>query len=106
MSQPPTVALIISTFEQPDYLRRVLDAVSRQSRLPEELLLADDGSGDETKEVFFQWSSRQPFSGRHVWQQHDGFRKAHVLNRAVAAANSSYLVFLDGDMVPRGTEVF
>ena len=100
MSQPPTVALIVSTFEQPDYLRRVLDAVSRQSRLPQEILLADDGSGEETKEVFSRWSAQQPFASRHIWQAHDGFRKAHILNRAVAAASSTYLIFLDGDMVP------
>jgi len=100
MSQPPTVALIISTYEQPDYLQRVLDAVSRQSRLPQEILLADDGSGEETKNVFSRWSVQQPFVSRHIWQAHDGFRKAHILNRAVAAASSTYLVFLDGDMVP------
>lgn len=100
MSQPPTVALIVSTFEQPDYLRRVLDAVSRQSRLPQEILLADDGSGEETKEVFSRWSAQQPFASRHIWQAHDGFRKAHILNRAVAATSATYLVFLDGDMVP------
>ena len=100
MSPPPTVALIISAFDQPDYLRRVLDAVSCQSRPPQEMLLADDGSGDETKEIFSRWSAQQTFACRHIWQAHDGFRKAHILNRAVAAASSAYLVFLDGDMVP------
>ena len=100
MSQPPTVALIVSTYDQPDYLRRVLVAVSRQGRLPQEMLLADDGSGDETKEVFSRWSAQQTFASRHLWQAHAGFRKAHILNRAVAAAQSEYLVFLDGDMVP------
>lgn len=100
MSQPPTVALIVTTHEQPDFLRRVLNAVSRQSRLPQEMLLADDGSGDETREIFLRWAARQPFPGRHVWQAHDGFRKAHMLNRAVAATKMDYLIFLDGDMVP------
>jgi glycosyltransferase involved in cell wall biosynthesis len=100
MNQPRTASLIVSTFDQPEYLRRVLDAVSRQSRLPQEMLLADDGSGDETREKFSRWSARQTFASRHIWQAHDGFRKAHILNRAVAAANSAYLVFLDGDMVP------
>ena len=100
MNPPATVALIVSTFDQPDYLRRVLEAVSRQSRPPQEMLLADDGSGDETQGIFSPWAARQPFSSRHIWQAHEGFRKAQILNRAVAAANSSYLVFLDGDMVP------
>jgi glycosyltransferase involved in cell wall biosynthesis len=100
MSKPPTVSLIVSTFDQPDYLRRVLDAVSRQSRLPQEMLLADDGSGDETREIFLRWSVQQPLLGKHIWQAHNGFRKAHILNRAVAAATTDYLIFLDGDMVP------
>lgn len=100
MSQPPTVALIVSTFDQPDYLRRVLDAVNRQSRLPQEMLLADDGSGDETREIFSRWSAQQTLTCRHIWQAHAGFRKAHILNRAVAVAKADYLVFLDGDMVP------
>lgn len=100
MSKPPTVSLIVSTFDQPEYLRRVLEAVSRQSRRPQEILLADDGSEDETREIFMRWSAQQPFPGRHFWQAHDGFRKAHILNRAVAAANTDYLIFLDGDMVP------
>ena len=101
MSAPPTVALIVSTFEQPDYLRRVLNAISSQSRLPSEMFLADDGSGAETKEVFSRWSAEQKFTTCHIWQAHEGFRKAHILNRAVAAAQSAYLVFLDGDMVPQ-----
>ena len=100
MNKLPPVSLIVSTFDQPGYLRRVLEAVGRQSRLPQEILLADDGSGDETREIFMRWSAQQPFPGRHFWQAHNGFRKAHILNRAAAAANSDYLVFLDGDMVP------
>ena len=61
MSQLPTVSLIVSTFDQPEYLHRVLDAVGRQSRLPQEMLLADDGSGNETREFFLRWSAQRPF---------------------------------------------
>jgi len=100
MSQPATVSLIVSTFDQPDYLRRVLAAVSRQSRRPQAMLLADDGSGKETREVFSSWAAQQSFACRHLWQAHTGFRKAHILNQAVAEADTEYLVFLDGDMVP------
>jgi glycosyltransferase involved in cell wall biosynthesis len=100
MSLPPTVSLIVSTFDQPEHLRRVLDAVGRQSRPPREMLLADDGSGGETRDIFSRWAAAQTFSARHLWQPHDGFRKAQILNRAAAAAQTDYLVFLDGDMVP------
>jgi glycosyltransferase involved in cell wall biosynthesis len=100
MSRPPKVSLIVSTFDQPEYLRRVLDAVSRQSRLPQEMLLADDGSENETRDFFLRWSARQLFPCQHFWQAHEGFRKAHILNHAAAAAKSNYLIFFDGDMVP------
>ena len=48
----PTIALIVNTYNQPDYLARVLAAVSNQAQLPDEVLLADDGSGPETGRGF------------------------------------------------------
>ncbi|HXR48094.1 MAG TPA: glycosyltransferase family 2 protein [Candidatus Limnocylindrales bacterium] len=100
MGETITLALIINTFNQPDYLSRVLRAVSRQSVSLEEVLLADDGSADETKAVFDQWRAAQKFSCEHAWQEHQGFRRARVLNQAIALAHSEYLVFLDGDTIP------
>ena len=100
MGETITLALIINTFNQPDYLSRVLRAVSRQSALPEEVVLADDGSADETKTVFEQWRLAQKFRCEHAWQEHQGFRRARVLNQAIARAHSEYLVFLDGDTIP------
>ena len=100
MGETITLALIINTFNQPDYLSRVLQAVSRQSVLPEEVVLADDGSAHETKAVFEQWRAAQKFRCEHAWQEHQGFRRARVLNRAIALAHSEYLFFLDGDTIP------
>jgi glycosyltransferase involved in cell wall biosynthesis len=94
------IALIINTFEQPDYLARVLAAVSRQSAPPDEVLLADDGSGPATNELFSDWSVRQKFRAAHFWQPHEDFRRARILNQAIASAKGDYLVFLDGDTVP------
>jgi glycosyltransferase involved in cell wall biosynthesis len=94
------LTLVINTFNQPDYLARVLNAVSRQSVLPEEVLLADDGSTDETKTVFEQWRARQPFRCEHIRQEHQGFRRARILNLAIAPSRGDYLVFLDGDTIP------
>lgn len=100
MNAGPTIALLINTYEQPDYLRRVLAAVARQTRLPEQVLLSDDGSGPETRSVFAAWSSGQRFQCEHVWQKHQGFRRARVLNQTIAKAGAEFLVFLDGDTVP------
>ncbi len=95
-----TLALIINTFNQPDYLDRVLRAVSWQSVLPDEVLLADDGSEAPTRELFLHWPVGQKFRAEHLWQPHEGFRRAQILNQSIAAARSDYLVFLDGDTVP------
>ena len=100
MNTAKGVALIISTFEQPEYLARVLAGVDRQTRAPDELLVADDGSGEETRRVFAEWAAGKSFRCEHVWQKHEGFRKARVLNEAIAKARSEYIVFLDGDTIP------
>jgi GT2 family glycosyltransferase len=94
------LALIINTFNQPDYLNRVLRAMSQQRVLPDEVLLADDGSAKESKVVFDQWRIAQKFRCEHVWQEHQGFRRTHILNQAIAQARGDYLVFLDGDTIP------
>jgi glycosyltransferase involved in cell wall biosynthesis len=95
-----TISLVINTFNQPDYLNRVLNAVSRQSELPEEVLVADDGSENETKTLLDRWRTAQSFRCEHVWQEHQGFRRARILNLAIAAARGDCLIFLDGDTVP------
>jgi glycosyltransferase involved in cell wall biosynthesis len=93
------LSLIISTFDQPDYLDRVLRSISRQTVTPSEVLIADDGSGQETEQVFEKWRKDSSFPIQRVWQPHDGFRKARILNEAVSRARHDYLVFLDGDML-------
>ena len=94
------LALIINTAEQPEYLQRVLRAVAAQSSLPEEVILADDGSGDDTREVFAKWNAGSNLCREHVWQKKEGFRRARILNLAIAQARGEYIVFLDGDTVP------
>lgn len=95
-----TVSLIINTFDQPDYLARVLTAVTGQASPPAEVLLADDGSGDTTRELFTRWAAAQTFRTTHLWQPNEGFRRSRILNQAIAAARGEYVVFLDGDTVP------
>ena len=99
MTAPP-IALIVNTAEQPDYLERVLRAIEGQTQLPQEVLLADDGSGEATRKVFAEWIKRNICSAAHLWQEKAGFRRARILNQAIARARSDYLVFLDGDTLP------
>lgn len=100
MSSGLKLGLIINTANQPDYLRRVLRAVSAQSFLPDEVLLADDGSGPDTAQSFAEWSSGERVRTEHAWQKNEGFRRARILNEAIGRSRSDYIVFLDGDTIP------
>ncbi len=91
---------MVNTFNAPEALDKVLGAVGRQTGLPYEVLVADDGSGPETRAVLEKWEQRLPFALGHVWQENKGFRRTHVLNQAVLRARGDYIVFLDGDCVP------
>ena len=100
MSRPLSLTLVINTFNQPDFLQRVLTAVSQQTEPPNEVVLADDGSDKETGVLFESWAARQGYPCHQVWQSRAGFRRARILNLAIGRASKEYLVFLDGDTVP------
>lgn len=96
----PSLAVIISTYNAPGYLQRVLEGYAKQRCLPDELLVADDGSTGETAQVIAEFAAQAPFPVRHVWHEDHGFRLAEIRNRAIAAAGSDYLIFSDGDCIP------
>lgn len=103
--RPARVSLIVTTYENPRSLELVLTGIERQTARVDELLVADDGSGPETKVVVEAFGRELPFPVRHVWQEQRGFRKCALLNRAVVAATGDYLIFLDGDCIPPRTFV-
>jgi hypothetical protein len=92
-------SLIVTTFERPEALNLVMLSVSRQRRLPDEVIVADDGSGAETARLVQSWSRRLRIPVHHVWQENKGFRAGRSRNRGIAAASGDYIVFIDGDMV-------
>ncbi len=94
----PSISLIISTYNRPGALSKVLAGVAGQVVMPGEVLLADDGSNELTREVVNRLASQLPVS--HHWHEHLGFRKTKILNEAIAAAQGDYVVLLDGDCVP------
>ena len=99
------LSLIISTYNRPDALAKTFAGVALQTRLPDEVLIADDGSGQSTRVVVESWAKAQPFPVKHVWQEDNGFRKTVILNKSVAVAAGDYLVFTDGDCVPHARYV-
>jgi len=97
---PLSISVIVSTYEHPRALGLVLAGLSRQTLTPLEVVIADDGSGPETRAMVEAWRPRLPFAVQHVWHPDQGFRKCAILNRAIVAARGTYLVFFDGDCVP------
>jgi glycosyltransferase involved in cell wall biosynthesis len=93
------IALVISTYERPDALAAVLDSVARQRAAPDEIIIADDGSGATTRELIASFTRRSAVAVRAVAQRHDGFRLTRLRNIAIAASTADYLVFVDGDML-------
>ena len=95
-----SLAVIVSTYNNPRALNLVLAGLERQTRPPQEVLIADDGSGAETAALIESWTRRLPYPLRRVWHPDEGFRKCRILNQAILAATAEYLVFFDGDCVP------
>lgn len=92
-------SLIVTTFNWPEALGRVLDSIAAQSHLPDEVIVADDGSGPATRSLLENRARYFPVPLRHVWQEDLGFRAARIRNLAIAAAHGDYLLLIDGDMV-------
>ncbi len=94
------ITVVLTTYQQPEWLEKTLWGWARQRLRDFELIVADDGSTSETAAVI-DGRRGGGFDLRHVWQEDKGFRKCRVLNKAVAAASGDYIVFSDGDCVPR-----
>jgi GT2 family glycosyltransferase len=93
-------SLFVATYEMPRHLELVCAALERQSERDFEILFCDDGSGEETKRVIAEFKALSGLEARHVWQEHQGFRKCRILNLAAREAQGHVYIFLDGDCVP------
>src|SRR5512140_1877824 len=95
------VSAIITTYNQPEQLEKVMWGYACQKNADFELIVADDGSGPATTEVIDRVAAATGLRVLHVWHEDLGFRKTEILNRAIVAAEGDYLIFSDGDCIPR-----
>jgi glycosyltransferase involved in cell wall biosynthesis len=93
------VSLIVTTYNRPDALRLVLLSALDQTTAPDEIIIADDGSSSDTRDLIeeFRWACAIPI--HHSWQEDEGFRAAMSRNKAIAKAKYSYVIVIDGDMI-------
>ncbi|MDR3626604.1 MAG: glycosyltransferase [Ignavibacteriaceae bacterium] len=93
-------SVILSFYNRIDYLKLVLAGFIRQTFRDFEIIIADDGSSTAAVKEIEKLSQSMPFPLTHIWHEDKGFRKNKILNKAIVAANSDYLIFVDADCIP------
>jgi len=94
-------SVIFTTYNSPEWLEKVLWGFFCQTVRNFEIIIADDGSRDDTRALIARMQLESPIPIRHVWHPDNGFQKCRILNKAVIAAENDYLIFTDGDCIPR-----
>jgi len=93
-------SVILSTYKRPEILRLVLLGYQRQSFKDFEVIIADDGSKEDVKDVIEEFKKTSFFNIIHIWQPDEGWRRCVIVNKAILASNSDYLIFSDADIIP------
>ena len=93
------VSLVITTYNRPDALELILRSVFRQTVLPDEIVIGDDGSGPATREVIERMRKESPVPVVHVWHEDKGIRISEIRNKAILASSGDYIIQIDGDIV-------
>jgi glycosyltransferase involved in cell wall biosynthesis len=89
----PTVSIVLPTFNRTEYLRAAVQSVFAQSFPDWELIVADDGSADETRGFLRGLTDPRV---RTLWLRHAG-NPSVARNAALTEARGAYLAFLDSD---------
>lgn len=92
-------SLVISTYNWPEALELVLKSILIQTLLPDEILIADDGSTIATSALIDKYTSLFAIPLKHIWQEDTGFRKATILNKTIHNATGDYIIQIDGDCI-------
>jgi glycosyltransferase involved in cell wall biosynthesis len=95
------VSVIITTYNAEEWLRKVLVGYSIQTETDFEIIIADDGSNEKTRQVIDSFSDVFRYKIQHVWHPDNGFQKCKIVNQAILKTQSEYLIFTDGDCIPR-----
>lgn len=95
------MSVIFSTYNSEEWLEKVIVGFSVQTFKDFEIIIADDGSKDSTKVVIDKLKLQIDIPIIHVWHEDNGFQKSQILNKAIVASTTDYLVFTDGDCIPR-----
>lgn len=92
-------SIIITTYNRADALELVILSAINQTIAPNEIIIADDGSDDRTRQLVHRYSKKSRIPIIHVWQKDKGFRVARIRNKALAKIRSPYVILVDGDIL-------
>ncbi|MEN8116197.1 MAG: glycosyltransferase family 2 protein [Bacteroidota bacterium] len=93
------ISAIIVTYNKPDTLEVILASILNQKLIPDEVIIANDGSGQETADLISRFKKNFPVKLKHVWQEDKGFRAATIRNKAINESTGDCLIFSDGDLI-------
>jgi len=93
------VSLIFTTYNWPESLILALRSIEKQTIVPEEVIIADDGSTAETKEIIDKFQKDSDLNIIHSWQEDKGYRVAQSRNKAIVKSSGDYIILVDGDMI-------
>lgn len=96
----PAATVLFATYNEPRWLEWVLWGYTTQTTRDFEVIVVDDGSREDTREVIDRLRPQMNFPLRHFWQPDEGYQKCKGMNRGILLADSDYLIFTDGDCIP------
>lgn len=94
------ITAIISSYNQPEWLEKSLWGWYAQKDSDFDIVIADDGSREETRDRIDMMREDTGMPIQHVWHEDKGHRKCRILNLATLEAKGDYLIFSDGDCIP------
>lgn len=94
-----TTTLLVTTYNWPKALNCTLESIANQSIMPDEIIIADDGSTQDTLDLIKLWQHKIKTPIIHSWQEDEGFRAAASRNKAIAKASGAYIIMIDGDLI-------
>lgn len=93
------ITLIITTYNWPEALFLVIQSIRHQTIFPDEIIIADDGSNEKTKDVITKFNKNFKMNIVHSWQADNGFRAARSRNKAIEKSSGDYIILIDGDII-------
>lgn len=99
MNQYPTCSLVTPTYNWPEALELLLLSVINQTVLPNEVIIADDGSREETTKLIKRFQENFPVPLIHIWHEDNKNQKPKIMNKAIAKAKYDYIIEIDGDII-------